>query len=690
MATSKPLSSRDTKARRPRKVSDAATARQVLLGAGYPREHDVLLISPINFVDETKVTKLIDAPDAEPFLAEVEILEQRNRQLGKARLLECKAADDTGSFLIHYVNPPPWLRSLLAEEKTIRLLGKITRKFDPMLNSSLRQPMLQPLIYRAGAPLKTHLTARYGTINKVNIANLARLVDRQLAELSSVPDPIPPSLRKETSTLPTKESMRVWHQPRPAEMETRRHLALHSLKFDEWLAHILLQRRDRIRFKKATVPPIPSRGDDFEVFAAQFPFDLSESQLGAMRQISKDLGEPSAMRRLVHGDVGCGKTVVAAFACWLTARAGQTAAFMCPTVILAHQHYERLKSIFKALGVSCHLLVSSLKASERRNALVQIKIQQNCVVVGTHALLQKSVSLPALRLAVIDEQHRFGVAQSKSLASKGKGANVLLMSATPIPRTLELGMLSQIDMTRMKDRPMRSEIRTLVASSTKAGEVLEKIISKDMQTYWICPMIKKGATNLRAAEDEYARIKMLMPDLKPSLIHGRMGDAEKLEAMSSFENGDTRLLVATTVVEVGVDAPEADMIVIDHAERLGLSQLHQLRGRVGRGGKIGYCVLLYEPDLSETAKRRLQVMHESNDGFEIAAVDLELRGPGDIIGKRQSGARKYHFADYLEDQEVLEQAQVAADKLLVCDEESAKRHAQFWLVGKVPKAQGAS
>lgn len=678
------------KARRPRRITDADEARRLLAAAGLPRAHDVLLVPPLDFIDETKLVRLADAPRDAFFLAEVRIEQRSERPLGRNVLLECIASDASGTITLHCVNPAPWARGMLEKDSKVRILGKLGYAFDPLSQSEQPQPMHQPHLYRPGGALKSHLTARYGTISKANIASLGKLVKAQLKELAGQDDPIPPGVRARTATLPIATSMRIWHQPRPEELARERPRALQSLKFDEWLAHILLQRRDRIHFKRARVPPIASKAADARLFAAKLPFALTAAQEEALAAVAADLKAPSAMRRLIHGDVGCGKTVVAAFACWLTARAGQTAALMCPTTILAHQHHRRLKELFAALGTSCHLLTSELKASERKKSLARIKLQQNCVIVGTHALLQESVDLPALRLAVIDEQHRFGVAQSKALASKGKGANVLLMSATPIPRTLELGMLAQMDMTRMGDRPARGKITTLVASAAKANEVLAKISDRDMQTYWIFPMIRKGAGALRAAEDEYARIRLLMPDLPSALIHGKMGNAEKLAAMRGFEDGASRLLVATTVVEVGVDAPEADMIVIDHAERLGLSQLHQLRGRVGRGGKPGYCVLLYEPGLSATAKRRLQTMRESTDGFEIAAMDLKLRGPGDIIGKRQSGARKYHFADYLADQQVLELAHAAADELLESDEAAAKRHAQFWLGGKVPRARDAS
>ena len=638
------------------------------------------MIRPTNYEDESKITKLADATIGQPFLAEVNCIGQKVAGRWPRRILECLVEDATSLLTIRFMNFNEGTRKATAEGKHFRVFGQL----EPLASSKdmfgTKLVMIHPRLRSAELDLPKHLTARYPRIGNIAEATLIRLVRRAIDKTSTADEAVPADLRTTTKTIPLAESLRLLHKPKPNEIQTVEEVAIRSLKFDEWLAHILFQRRQHVKLQRRIAPAIKSDQDDINTFAKHLPFVLTKSQQSAMAEIAATINQPHAMRRLLHGDVGSGKTLVAAYACWLTARAGLRSAIMCPTVILASQHYTRLTPLLEKLGVKCVMLIGSIRGKERRLALEIIATHPNTVVIGTHALVQEKTPIPDLALAVIDEQHRFGVNQRKALERKGTGAHVLMMSATPIPRTLELGMMSHLDITRITERPNRGMIRTLVFSAKRVNEVLDEIIKDDLQAYWICPLIKASATlNLRAAENEFERIRALAPGLNAGLIHGKLNIASKLEAMRKFETGQLRLLVATTVVEVGVDAPEADVIVIDHAERLGLSQLHQLRGRVGRGKKTGFCALLYEEDLSQTAKERLQTMRESNDGFEIARQDLLQRGPGDIIGKRQSGMPKYRFADYGDDPEMLTSARDIAQRMIEDHPDAANKHVRLWL-----------
>ncbi|MBF2735270.1 MAG: ATP-dependent DNA helicase RecG [Betaproteobacteria bacterium AqS2] len=644
---------------------------------GRLRPADLLKLRPSHYEDETRVTAIADAEPGVPALFEG-ICE---KQVATYRVLEFVLADDTGRLTVTFVRFNPGMRSATAVGKRLRLFGQPQAggRGGLLRRGPLR--LVHPRLRGAEAPLPAHLTARYPKVAGFSEAVIARHVQRELLRLRELGDPLPPPLRRRSGTLPLAESLRLLHRPQPHELPLIEKRALPSLKFDEWLAHIAFKQRQKSRIRHSEAPALAAPAGAIDEFAKRLPFVLTACQRGAMEEIAADLGGSRAMRRLLHGDVGSGKTVVAAFACWLALRAGRQAAIMCPTVILASQHHRRLKPIFAALGFECHLLVSATKATERRALLQRLATQQDCfLVIGTHSLVQDEVEMPLLSLAVIDEQQRFSVAQRKKLESKARVAHVLMMSATPIPITLELGMLAHLDTSRLVEKPQRGAIRTLVFNASRTDEVLREIVRHQLQTYWICPLIKQGAAaGLRAAEDEYERIRALLPGLPAALIHGSMDSARKLAAMNEFETGAIRLLVATTVVEVGIDAPEADAIVINHAERLGLSQLHQLRGRVGRGSSKGFCALLYDPGLAEQAVKRLRVIHAESDGFAIAREDLRLRGPGDLVGKRQSRAFKYVFADLFRDAAAVEAAQKALAGLDAQQLEALQPWLDFWL-----------
>ena len=661
-------------------IRDFKAALAELEKAGFPRSQDLVMIRPLSYEDETHVTPITQAVPGMPFLAEVSCLKQRTAGSWNRRILECLVEDDSAEMVIRFMSFMPGMKKALAPGNHVRLFGQFSGDGGDLFGK--RKVMMHPRIRPANRELPGHLTARYPKVAKVAEGTLAQLVRKELMVMTKLRDTVPPALRKQSRTIRMGESLRILHKPRRYELDLVASRAVPSLKHDEWMAHILFRRVQNSKLKKRKAPAMASTASDIDVFERHLPFTLTRSQRVAMTEVAKDLGKNEAMRRLIHGDVGCGKTLVAAFACWLSARQGNLAAIMCPTVILASQHHRRLVPLFKKLGIECVLLVGSVRGKARNIALQAIADGGKTIVIGTHALVQDKTEMPTLSFAVIDEQHRFGVNQRKALEKKGPGAHVLMMSATPIPRTLELGLLSHLDITRITERPNRGDVRTLVFSADRVDEVLREIVSSNLQAYWICPLIRQSAKlNLRAAEDEYQRIRNLAPQLDAAMIHGKMDTGAKLDAMKDFEAGKTRLLVATTVVEVGVDAPEADVIVIDHAERLGLSQLHQLRGRVGRGDKTGFCALVYEPGLSKTAIERLKIVREHSDGFLIAREDLRQRGPGDIIGKRQHGMPKYWFADLEDDPSLLETAKDGALRMLNEHPQQAYEHIHLWMGG---------
>lgn len=652
--------------------------RKKLAKSEYSRLEDIAYIKPNNYEDVSKVTPLAQAPVDKAFLAEVTCNEQRILGSGRRQTLVVTASDASATLTIRFHNFNSSICKLLAPGTTVRVYGTLHQAGTAIIP---KLEMVHPRLLPADKPLQDHLSPLYPSIGRLPSHHIKRAVAVAVDFVANNYPELPEQLRRDSNTLPRHESLRLLHIPKRSELLAKDEVLERSLKHDEWLAHMILQQHQKLQLKRRVAVALSNSEADIDTFAQQLPFTLTNDQRQAMHEIGRDLAQPVAMRRLIHGDVGCGKTLVAAYACYLAAKHNHLAAIMCPTVILASQHFATLTPIFAKFGIHCVLLHGSTRKKELQQAQNLIDQNPNTVVIGTHTLFQDNVKLPDLSLAIIDEQHRFGVAQRKALERKGGGAHVLMLSATPIPRTLELGIFSHIDVTRILERPNKGEIKTLLFSSERADEVLERIIAQDLQAYWICPLIKKSEhLNLLAAEDAFARIQRLAPQLNPKLLHGKQANNAKLEAMRSFQAGTTRLLVATTVVEVGVDAPEADVVVIDNCERLGLSQLHQLRGRVGRGRKTGFCALLYSKNLSAKAQTRLQAMRASSDGFEIARSDLELRGPGDIVGKRQSGLRKYRFASLVEnDPAIIETARKQAEWLLKHEPQIAEEHYRLWL-----------
>ena len=467
-----------------------------------------------------------------------------------------------------------------------------------------------------------------------------------------------------------------------------RHPCQQRLAFEELLAHYLSLRSLRALAETEEAPELSDGSAEVDEFVASLPFNLTGAQQRVVDEILADLARPHPMMRLIQGDVGSGKTVVAAIACLKAIACGVQAAIMAPTEILAEQHWRNFSAWFRPLGIEPAWLSGSQKTVARREALQSIADGRAELVVGTHALFQEGVEFEKLALVIIDEQHRFGVHQRMALRDKGVSSGAhphqLVMTATPIPRTLAMAAYADLDTSVIDELPPgRQPVSTIAVPDTRRVEIIERVrsaCSGGQQAYWVCPLIEESEVlDYQAAEASYAMLAEALPELRVGLVHGRMRPAEKERGMQAFKEGLIQLLVATTVIEVGVDVPNASLMIIENAERMGLSQLHQLRGRVGRGTAQSHCVLLYKPPLGRIAKERLAVLRDTNDGFIVAQRDLELRGPGELLGTRQTGLPDYRVADLVRDAALMPQVQKTAVLLKGSSDAVAAAIVRRWL-----------
>jgi ATP-dependent DNA helicase RecG len=506
-------------------------------------------------------------------------------------------------------------------------------------------------------------------------------------------DTLPESLRARLRLPELAASIRTLHHPSPEisleQLETRGHPAWRRVAFDELLAQQLSLRRAHALRRQRGAPVLGAGGRLTDELLAQLPFRLTAAQERVWREIAADLAVPHPMQRLLQGDVGSGKTVIAALAMLRAVDNGYQAALMAPTEILAEQHYRKLVAWLAPLGLEVAWLSGSQKKRERTAWQEKVGAGDTALVVGTHALIEEGVEFANLGLAIVDEQHRFGVKQRLALKRKGTTEVIphqLTMSATPIPRTLAMSYYADLDVSVIDELPPgRTPVLTKLVSDTRRDEVIARVrdaCATGRQAYWVCPLIEESeALQLKTAQETFEHLSAELPELRIGLVHGRLKADEKAAVMAAFVANEVQLLVATTVIEVGVDVPNATLMVIEHAERFGLAQLHQLRGRVGRGSHESACILLYARPLGETARARLKIIFENSDGFEIARQDLQLRGPGEFIGARQSGLPMLRYAD-LEDGALLEQARSAAEELLQGDPAIVRSHLDRWLGGR--------
>jgi ATP-dependent DNA helicase RecG len=548
-------------------------------------------------------------------------------------------------------------------------------------------------LVQAGTPIAQALTPVYPTTAGCKQEDLKRLIARALAD-SDLDDTLPADLVERLGLPRFREAVLLLHHPPPetpqATLAGRTHPAWRRVKFDELLAQQISMRMHYRRRKAAGAPALKPRGKLAQALLARLPFKLTDAQNRALAQIRHDLAQPYPMQRLLQGDVGSGKTIVAALAALQCVENGHQVAIMAPTEILAEQHFGKFREWLDGLGIAVAWLSGGQRAREKREALARVAAGETAVVVGTHALFQEEVRFHDLALAIIDEQQRFGVHQRLQLRMKGTRPNrgaqphQLMMSATPIPRTLAMSYYADLDVSVIDEMPPgRAPVTTKLVLDTRRAEVVRRVRDACIdggQAYWVCPLIEDSeALQLKTALATYETVQQTFPELKIGLVHGRLKGGEKTRVMFAFKDGAIQLLVATTVIEVGVDVPNATLMVIEHAERIGLAQLHQLRGRIGRGAGESTCILLYQQPLTATARERLKIIYKNHDGFEIARHDLRLRGPGELLGARQSGAPLLRFADLDADLDLLDAARAAAETLLRERPDVAQRHLARWL-----------
>ena len=642
---------------------------------------DFALHLPLRYEDETKLTPLAQVRAGEPVQVEAEVVESSVKYRPKRQFV-VKLTADGRELWIRFLNFYPSQVKQLAAGKLVRLFGEVRPGFfgDEMVHP--RYKVVAP-----GTPLPTSLTPVYPTTAGLSQSALRGMIERALDTLA-LEDTLEEPRLKKLGLGPFRESVLLLHRPPPGvdaqSLIERTHPAWRRLKFDEVLAQQLAMRIAYRERRAKTAPQLPAQHTLTNALVKSLPFPLTRAQRRAQAVIAKDLAQAHPMRRLLQGDVGSGKTLVAALAALQAIENAWQAALMAPTEILAEQHYLKLAHWLEPLGVKIAWLSGGLKAREKKAALEAIATGATQLAIGTHALFQEGVSFARLGLAIVDEQHRFGVEQRLALSSKGGEPHQLMMSATPIPRTLSMSYYADLDVTVIDELPPgRTPVLTKLVSEERRDEVIARIreaCAEGAQAYWVCPLIEESEQlQLKTAIETFETLKATFPDLSVGLVHGRLKPVEKAQAMAAFKAKVIQLLVATTVIEVGVDVPNATLMVIEHAERMGLAQLHQLRGRVGRGAAQSLAILLYAQPLSEMARARLKVIYESTDGFEIARADLHLRGPGEFLGARQSGAPLLRFADLERDADLIERARAVADELIATKAPAAARHLDRWL-----------
>jgi ATP-dependent DNA helicase RecG len=675
-------------------AADSAARETQLAKLGLRTALDFVLHLPLRYEDETRLVPIAAARDGAPVQIEG-VVDSCEVMFRPRRQLVARIRDDSGMLVARFLNFYPSQQKQLAPGTRVRAYGEVRPGF---FGGEMVHPRVRTV--RAGEPLPEALTPVYPTTAGLSQWTLRRLIERAL-ERADLSETLPAPLLAALGLPGFAASVHALHRPASdasfAALDARATPEWRRMKFDELLGQ-QLSMRAHYRERRAHRAPMLKQGALTQRLLASLPFALTRAQARAWRDIERDLAAPHPMNRLLQGDVGSGKTIVSALAALRAVESGRQAAVMAPTEILAEQHYRKFEAWLAPLGVRVAWLAGSQRKSERRKALEAVASGETAVAVGTHALFQGEVRFASLALAIVDEQHRFGVRQRLALRGKGAGdagaveAHQLMMSATPIPRTLSMSYYADLDVSVIDELPPgRTPVVTKLVADARRDEVVRRVreaCAAGRQAYWVCPLVEESETlDLQTAIDTHASLAAALPELAVGLVHGRMAPAEKSAAMEAFGANRLQVLVATTVIEVGVDVPNASLMVIEHAERFGLAQLHQLRGRVGRGAAESACILLYAQPLSGTARARLKVIYEHADGFRIAHEDLVLRGPGEYLGARQSGAPLLRFADLVADADLLEAARGAAERLLAEHPEAAARHLERWAGGRAELAK---
>ncbi|HOW74969.1 MAG TPA: ATP-dependent DNA helicase RecG [Candidatus Competibacteraceae bacterium] len=655
---------------------------------GIHTAEDVLLHLPLRYQDRSRMTPINQLQPGEEALIEAQVLSSEVVARSR-RFLLCHLADGTGVLTLRFFHFSPAQQQLLGQPGVrLRCFGEVRQGYNGGLE------MIHPECRRIepDTPVEERLTPFYPATAGLQQFTLRNLAEQALEQTEALlPELLPATLLTQLRLPPIAEAVRLLHQPPAetsvAELESGHHPARQRLAFEELLAHQLSLRRLRERTRRQAAPPLAGSGLS-QRFLERLPFTLTGAQQRVLAEIAEDLAQPRPMLRLLQGDVGSGKTVVAAVAALRAVETGAQAALMAPTELLAEQHYRNFRNWLDELGIEVAWLTGRLTGKARHTLLERLAAGDIQVAVGTHALFQEAVAFAELALVIVDEQHRFGVHQRLALREKGRAGgrcpHQLIMTATPIPRTLAMSAYADLDTSIIDELPPgRQPVKTVAAPDRRRAEIIDRIrraCLSGCQAYWVCPLIEESEVlQCQAATVSAEQLTALLPELRIGLVHGRLSAAAKEAVMAAFKAGEIDLLVATTVIEVGVDVPNASLMIIENPERLGLTQLHQLRGRVGRGTAESSCVLLYRPPLSEVARTRLAVLRECHDGFEIARRDLELRGPGEVLGTRQTGEQNLRIADLLRDQDWLNVVRQTADGLLREHPDCVERLIRRWI-----------
>ena len=690
--TSKSSIKSNTNEKPAKKKAETVSVAERVARMGLINDWDFVLHLPLRYEDETRITRICDLKAGDWAQIQGTVISSRT-QGGRFMQLIASVSDGTANIEIRFLHFYPKMRERFKSGTLLRLSGQVQQQpvqFGgglQMLHPKIKDPITDT------SELPSTLTPVYPAGEHITQTWLRKRIDRAMLDVD-LTDIVPASFTQSLSLPTLRDALKSLHHPSPgADYEAyseRRTPEWRRLKFDELLAQQLTLRYAREVKSELQAPRLlGTHGNLREKLTASLPFSLTGAQKRVLVEIYTDLAQDAPMNRLVQGDVGCGKTIVAALSALQAVDSGYQAALMAPTEILAEQHYLKLKPLLEPLGVKVVLLTGSLRTKEKVLRQDMVASGQSQVVIGTHALIQDAVKFHKLGLAIVDEQHRFGVEQRLKLRNavqEGTLPHLLMLSATPIPRTLAMSYLADINVSVIDELPPgRTPIVTTLISMDRTAEVtsaVQRAVSSGSQVYWVCPLIEDSEkSDLTAATLRRDALEQELPGCRVALVHGAMSAEEKQSIMNAFSSGEVDILVATTVIEVGVDVPNASVMIIEHAERFGLSQLHQLRGRVGRGSKKSFCLLLYAPNLSEVGKERLSVIRSSTDGFEIARQDLRLRGPGEFMGAKQSGAPLLRFADLDTDVELLDAARQAAQTWLTTDPKSALQHARRWFAG---------
>ena len=657
---------------------------------------DLLFHLPLRYQDRTRLLPLGSLRSHQEGLVEGSV-KLSQVKFGRRRSLLCHIEDGTGSLVLRFFHFSKVQQQQLKQGALVRCFGEV--RTGP---SSLEMvhPEYQIIADDKIVPVDRDLTPIYPTTEGVHQIGFRKLIKQALTFLNDdqmLPELLPQAARlHDVADFSLVEALLFVHQPPPdVDVELlmeRRHPTQRRLAYEELLAQHLGMRRVRSQAQQHKAPILKGDGKHRQALLEQLPFPLTGAQQRVVNEILVDMEQDIPMQRLVQGDVGSGKTVVAALAVLEAVSAGFQAVMMAPTELLAEQHLQTFKTWLEPLGIPLGWCAGKQTAAQRKQVVEQLKEGHIRVAIGTHALFQDEVVFNNLGLVVIDEQHRFGVHQRLALRDKGRHADSfphqLVMTATPIPRTLAMTAYADLNVSVIDELPPgRSPVTTVVIPDTRRGEIVKRVhiaCQENRQVYWVCTLIEESEhLQCQAAEDAATDLQQALPDLRIALVHGRMKAAEKELVMQAFKAGDVDLLVATTVIEVGVDIPNASLMVIENAERLGLAQLHQLRGRVGRGSVQSHCVLMYHAPLSKNGQARLSCLRDTNDGFMIAQRDLELRGPGELLGTRQTGLPQFRVADVMQDQDLNNVMSQAADQFLVVTPENNDDLIARWFGHKV-------